>query len=339
MTFTPPDHIHISEREPDGSWEDCTWDSGLEWYRLTYDASKPATHTEAQLLRKASGEPATGGSNLGDLAKGIKVRYGTTIPARISGIGALKTALTPGKAAVIQGSMKAFGPDHRLSKWDRNFDSSHAVCLINWYGTLLWCDPEAPKDAAVPVVVTWAEVTAFVNAFGGQHVVARIKNLGDAMPDLITYLPGYTANVSDPDTGANVRSAPSGTATLLRTVPAGSKEAVTLTGTVKGTVDPANGSDVWYTWWKNNRWEYTAKDNIVDLKAPAGGTTDCSAAVDAATAPLKATIAAQGATISNLNAQVADLKAQVVKLTAQVSQAATAAVAVERERIRRVLGL
>jgi hypothetical protein len=262
----PANHIHISEREPDGSWEDCTWDSGLEWYRLVYDASVPATHTEAQKLRAASGEPATGGSNLGDLAKGIKARYGKTVPARISGIAALKLALTPGKVAVIQGSMSAFGPTHRLSYYDRNFDGAHAVLLINLAGILKWCDPEAPTNANVPVTVSWAEVAQFVTAFAGQHLVGTIKTTPIKEPDmdpLLTYLPGYTADVKS---GSNVRLTPRilGTKVHATTSPL----PVGLIGTVKGDVDPGNGSDVWYAFWHDGRVEYTAKDNVVTIKAP-----------------------------------------------------------------------
>lgn len=318
MTTDLQDFIHISEREPDGSWEDCTWDSGLEWYRLCYDAGVPATHTEAQLLRKASGEPPTGGSNLGNLADGIRRRYGKVIPARISGYSNLKAALTRNKAAVIQGSMKAFGPGHRLSKWQRNFDGSHAVLLINDNGVLRWCDPEAPKgEPSVPVVVTWDEVKAFVTAFAGQHVVAPIKHpvtaqptppKEAAMPALTKYLPGYTANIK-PE--SNLRSLPViSTATKVRTT-GKAKEPVGIVGTVEGDKDPANNSTVWYELVdaKGARL-YTAKDNVLDLKAPAGGTpTDCKPLIDAATAPLKATIAEQAATIASQKTALAEAAA------------------------------
>ena len=108
------------------------------------------------------------------------------------------------------------------------------------------------------------------------------------MPVLTTYIPGTTANIKPT---SNVRAAPDIQSKLLRTTT--TKEPVTLTGTVVGDVDPANNSNVWYTWWKNNRWEYTAKDNIVDLKAPAeDGFTAATqaAAVKAATDPLNARI-------------------------------------------------
>lgn len=263
-----PGHIHISEREADGTWEDCTWDSGLEWYRLCYDPRKPATHAEAQALRAASGEPATGGSNLGDLALGIQRRYGKTIPARVSARTIL-TVLTPGKAAVVQGSMSAFGPDHRLSTYDRNFDGAHAVLVANVGGTYWWCDPEAPTSAAVPVKVTAAELTKFVNAFAGQAVVAPMRQAATTgaspMYPIISYLPGHTATIK---VESNIRSEPRIAATKFRTTTAQEKRV--LIGTVKGDVDPANGSNVWYMWWVQTsaRYEFTAKDNVVSVVAP-----------------------------------------------------------------------
>lgn len=306
MTDRIPDHVHISEREADGTWEDCTWDTGLEWYRLVYDARKPATHAEAQLLRRASGEPATGGSNYGDFARGVKARYGTTIPARISGYSALRAALTPGKVAAISGSMKVFGSTHRLSTYDRNFDGAHAVLLINIDGTLYWCDPEAPTTAAVPVKVTWAEVQLFVSALAGSHVVGKIKRLIQENPveNLTKQLLGYTAYIKPL---SNVRAAPHITATKFRTV--STKEAVVLIGTVKGDADPGNaGNTTWYMWFKNGRYEFTAADNIVDLAAPTTGTIGITqqqldAAVAAAKAELTKTIDAQAATIAELKTE------------------------------------
>lgn len=298
MNGAPADHIHISEREADGTWEDCTWDSGLEWYRLTYDPRKPATHSEAQLLRRASGEPATGGSNLEDLARGIKVRYGVTIPARIHGFSALQTALTPGKSAVVQGSMSAFGPLHRLSVYDRNFDGAHAVHLMNIGGTLLWCDPEAPTSADVPVTVTWAEVKLFVNAFAGAHVVRAIRNLapaGEAMYPIIDYLAGSLATIA---AGSNIRSEPRIASTKLDTTSTALNRVII--GTVKGDVDPANGSNIWYMWYSGGRYAFTAKGNITKVVSPAAGPSypdvrpelaECQAALTAKTAEAKAATA------------------------------------------------
>lgn len=256
-----PTHKHISEREADGSWEDCTWDSGLEFYRDTIDSSVPATHKEAQALRSDSGEPPTGGSNLGDLRRGVAKRYKDDLPPAINAHGII-AALAPNYCAVVQGSMSAFGSRHPLSVYDRNFDGSHAVYIANVGGKYYWCDPEAPTTADVPVTVTAADIQRFVNAFGGDAIVAPIKSLQkESSVDLKTYTPGATANVK-PE--SNVREEPHIAAKKLHATT--TKLPVGVIGTVIGDVDPANGSNIWYVLWHENRVEYTAKDNVVDLK-------------------------------------------------------------------------
>lgn len=324
MTYpTPPPmlkgHNHISEREPDGSWEDCTWDSGLEWYRLCYDASKPATHAEAQELRKASGEPSTGGSNVGDLRRGIKARYGRDVAPAISGFTALWAALDPGFAAMSQGGMSAFGPTHRLSRWQPGFDGSHAVFIARVDNTdrVWWCDPLA-TDPAGPSYngefVSKAELKAFVDAFGGQHLVDQLTIQESQVANLVTYLPGYTAKVK---AQSNIRSAPAASSTAYHSaIPTAMK--VNIVGTVVGSVDPANGSNVWYEFFHDGRSEYTAKDNIIELTPPAPVAAD-----DGFT---KAT-------------QDAALAAAKVKADAEKAAAVSIAVAAEQARIRGVLGI
>lgn len=323
--MTPPTPMldagfrHITEREPDGTWEDCTWAAGLEWFRLCYDESIPATHVEMQALRAASGEPLTGGSNIGNLRDGIRARYNVTVVGVISGIAALKAALKPNHTAVIQGSMTAFGPSHHLSVWQPSFDGAHAVLLTNIGGALYWCDPEAPAGADVPVRTSWAEVDNFVNAFAGQHLVAPIKQpvvvKEDIMPVLITYTPGYTAEVKSL---SNIRSGPAGTATKLRMVPANANEKVVLTGTVRGTVDPATGSDVWYCWYGASGWEYTAKDNLINGKPASGPPSAFTAATQAA------------AVTAAVQAQIA---ADLTILNKAVESATTTSTHAERERL------
>lgn len=308
---------HVSERESDGTWEDCTWCAGLEWFRLCYDAAIASTHAEMQALRAASGEPLDGGSNIGNLRDGIRARYGVTVVGVISGFNALKAALTPGNAAVVQGSMKVFGSTHRLSVWDRGFDGAHAALVVNVAGLLYWCDPEAPETAAVPVTITWAELQLFVNAFAGQYLVAPIKLpvKEDAMPNLTSYIPGFTANIK---AESNVRADPFVTGTKLRMIPKGTKEPVVLVGTVRGSVDSANGSDIWFTWFKNGRWEYTAKDNVIDITPPTGVNDGFTAATQLAA------VAAQA------QADKLSLNATVGKA---VEIATTTATHAERERL------
>lgn len=315
MSNVPSVHDHISERESDGTWEDCTWDAGLEYYRLAHDKSRPATHTEAQALRAASGEPPTGGSNVGDFRRGVKARYGVSLPLPISGWTALRAALKPNTVALVQGQMDVFGPTHRLSRWQRGFDGGHAVCvLVLADGTLWWCDPLATDTGYRGERVTAAELKAFVTSFTGQHLVSPIKYLDTqevTVANLVTYLPGYTATVKRQ---SNVRAEPRIGATKYHTFSADIK--VNLVGTVKGDVDPANGSDIWYEFFHDGRSEYTAKDNVKDVQPPApvdDGFT--KATQDAALAAQKATLDAQTKTLI------------------------AAAVAAERARIKNILGL
>ena len=309
-----PGHVHISEREPDGSWEDCTFDSGLEFYRDAIDSTRPATHAEAQAIRAASGKGPTGGADLDDFRKGVAARYHKTLPASISN-KAILTYLTPGMCATVQGSMSAFGPTDPLSKWDRNFDGGHAVYVANVDGTLLWCDPEAPTTAAVPVAITRSQLQKFVNAFAGRAIVAPIKALQKETNvfNLITALPGYTAAVKPQ---SNIRADSRIAATKFRTVGA-TAEPVTLVGTVSGDKDPSNNSTVWYVWWKNGRWEFTAQDNIVNVARPSGGLTQAD--VDKAVAA------------SNEAAKLA--------LNAAVGKAMQDATTAEKARVRGILGL
>jgi len=284
-----PGHVHISEREADGTWEDCTFDAGLEWYRDAIDPSKPATHAEAQLIRKASGIVMTGGGTIGDFRRGVKARYGRDLPAAINA-RAILTHLKPGYVAVVQGSMSVFGPSHRLSVWSKNFDSGHAVWIGKTpEGQLLWCDPLAPATAAVPVTVTSDAVTKFVNAFDGNALVAPALKWPQkeiAMPALTAYLPGQTITIK---AGSNIRKDPSDNVTPLRTLT--KAETWTIFGSVKG--EALAGVDVWYVRWAGGRYEYVNKNGVT--AGPTAPVTDDGftkatqdAAVAAAAAKAKA---------------------------------------------------
>lgn len=286
-----PGHIHVSEREPDGSWENCTESSGLEFYRDAIDSSKPATHAEAEALRAVSGRAATGGSNFSDFRTAVKARYGHDLPPAISNRDVL-ARLREGYCAMVQGSMAAFGTTHRLSVWDTHFDGGHAVYIAMVGGFLLWCDPEAPLGAAVPVRVTVAEVTAFVNAFSGQAIVAPIKALipkpveaSHMALSFLTLTPGAHATVK---AASNIRVEPVIASAKVRTTAAA--ETLPILGTVKGDTDPANGSNVWYVLLDGLVTHFTAKDNVVSI-TPAPVATDdgyTKATQDAAVAKAKA---------------------------------------------------
>lgn len=288
---------HITEREGDGTWEDCTWCAGLEWYRICFDRTRPASHAEAEALRAASGEPPTGGSNQGDFARGVKARYGENLPVPVNGIANLHAALQPGFAASVQGSMSAFGSAHRLSVYDRNFNGAHCVLVVNINGTLYWCDPEAPATANVPVVISWSELAAFVNAFAGQHLVAPIFKPApkeDPMLAIVTPLLGYTATIKP---GSNIRVEPHIPAALVRRTGTTTTTVQRVVGYVVGDVDPGNQKNLWLGWLEGTEWRFTAIDNVMRTVAPVVTTDDGftkatqDAAVAAAVAPLNSQIA------------------------------------------------
>ena len=175
-------HIHVTEREPDGTWEDCTWCSGLEWFRLVRDPKVPATHAEMQALRAASGEPTTGGSSIVDLRRGLLNRYGFTAPPAISGFSPLWSAMN-GRVAVAQGSMKAFGPSSTFSRFDPSFDGAHAVMVFRPLDQdrVWWCDPEAPAGSYQGQWMLKADFARFVNALNGSHLVGAVKEASISM--------------------------------------------------------------------------------------------------------------------------------------------------------------
>jgi hypothetical protein len=290
-------HNHVSERElahvwpdgqkDDGSWEDCLWCSVVEWLNDTW-ADVPDTHAYAEKLRDLSGDAPTGGSNFTNVQKALDVlRIPLALEPKL--FPTFWSRLAPGTGGVANGSMGSFPAGHRLRRHDPGFAGGHSVYVarVDAQDRVWWCDPLAADAGYAGEWVSRAELAQFMgSSWTGVAGRLRVKtaSTGGDMPTLTTYAPGQTADVKP---SSNVRSAPAGSATLLRTTTV--SEPVVLVGTVRGTVDPANGSDVWFTWWKNGRWEYTAKDNIINVRAPV---SDCAAQVKAAVDPLEAQVAA-----------------------------------------------
>jgi len=214
-----------------------------------------------------------GGSNIGDLQRGIRRRYGRATGAAVYGFANLWRALKPGTAAAVQGSMKAFGPKHHLSRFDPGFDGGHAVFVARVDATdrVWWCDPEGPAKGYDGEFITKAQLKSFVTAFNGAPLVKEILPTAppqeETMLDLVRYLPGWAADVKP---RSNIRVAPIIKSTLIKTTGA-TAEPVTLIGTVKGDVDPANGKTEWFVWWDEKRYAYTATDNIRNARAPSTG--------------------------------------------------------------------
>jgi hypothetical protein len=185
-------HVHISEREtahrwPDGSyddakWEDCTWDSALEYVR-SVGVKAPATHAEAELLRHEVKGPA-GGSNPTEVQTAVKKRYNLNITI-LRGFAAMWEKLVPGTVACVTLSMGAFPAGHRLRRLSPRFAGAHSVTIfrIDARDRVWWCDPLGPTVGYHGEWVTKAELKKAIDAlpFNG-HYVGRIAATLAAKP-------------------------------------------------------------------------------------------------------------------------------------------------------------
>ena len=153
VTFSPRFVTETDEKPP---WTDCTWAAALMLANKASKGQYPATRIERELLRDASGDHF-GGSNLDDVAKGIKARYGWTLnPLRPTWEQILRR-LALGDGALVTGLYSRL-PDH-FTRWDRPFaakgmGSGHAAYVqghdrggnvhLDTNGLpkdVFWCDP------------------------------------------------------------------------------------------------------------------------------------------------------------------------------------------------------
>lgn len=152
MTYRPPD---CTEREPDGSWEDCTWCSGICLGNAAHEAKVyPPTQAEYEALRKASGDTMVGGSSLRDLQAGMLARWGWTGHLLVRPTWSLVwSALKPNVGAVVQGSMGSIPVHYR--RWDPDFGASGRLAPHAFYvqreanEDRVWLiNPQAPRGYA-----------------------------------------------------------------------------------------------------------------------------------------------------------------------------------------------
>ena len=194
----PGDHIHVSEREvahvwPDGQkddrrWEDCVFCSAIEWVRAIGHPEVPATHAEAEALRRDAGVGPLGAASIDQLRTGLTARYSLNVHS-VGGWDALSAALAPGSAALVTGSM---GPlDTHWRRWDPEFDGNHATCVfrLDDSPTVWWCDPLAPagewRGEPMPLDV----LEDFVKGLDAGHLVGQLEDapmiaITDATPAL-----------------------------------------------------------------------------------------------------------------------------------------------------------
>lgn len=150
----------------------------------------------------------------------------------------------PVNAAQAQAIAELVAQAAKLSGLPVNRETVHGHWEINGIDRANCPCPPARHEAFL------ADVIARANA-----ILAPAPE--DDMPALTSYIPGQVATVKPT---ANVRSAPSLAATVLRVV--STAEAWTVTGWVTGDVDPDGGSNQWVCRWAAGRWEYTAKSNL-----------------------------------------------------------------------------
>lgn len=285
LTFVPGDH----------KVEDCVASSGIDIVRA---AGKlvPVSAGEREGLRVSSGD-TTGGQTLASLQTGITARYG--LSARmLSGQTAIESALDAGYGLVVFGWYESIASDPY--RWQRAGAFLHAMCFLRNNASSRWrADPLAPPDdkgMAFPISV----FRAFANS-GGWTALGLLEgsvpptggpNLGEPV-SVFTYKRGLVAVKA----GTPIFDAPDGTRKPIAHFPTDKQVEVVggISGWRVGIVSLGAPPD-------EAAWLAVAPPtdphHIVDLPYPPP-TTDCTAVVAAATAPLNAQISMLKSTVAD----------------------------------------
>ena len=331
----PAWHSHITEREvwhrwPDGQiddahWEDCAFTSAVEWARLTAKESIPATHVEAEALRKDAGLTPAGGAYQWQVVKGLYTRYGAH-PAITYGATAIWNAMSAGTAASVQGSYGVWPDGSKWRRWDPAFKGIHQATAIRLDSQdhVWWCDPLAPQDGTYKG--EWmpkAEFLKYINGFaGGGALVGSIlvespdTSIGEDMD-----LAPYVVKAFDPNArmnfnkGVHTAYTPKGTA-KMQTLGADSGAHVSCTVAIPKGIVAIHGGFAYITdgIWAGMYmplWEGT-------LQEPDAPAVDCSAEVAAAVAPLNSKIKWLRGQRDKALARIKTIKDKVAGLTSDL---------------------
>ncbi len=321
------DHAHVTEREvahmspcgwDDAKWEDCTFMSAIEWWRATGHPDVPATHEEGEHLRCASGRSMLGGTNLFDVRRAIKARYGADTPAPIQGFAALWSAITPGAVAVVQGSMGAFSTGSRYRRW-ASFGGAHAVCVFrpDGYDRVWWCDPLAPvtsrdEGAYFGEWMSKADLKRYVDGLAGYHLVGRVV-ASEVQTDMWKVKPGGALIGTGKMKGA-------GRSLLSLTDPKGTRypnrpdgEAYSVIAAVNLTDDRGTPIDI-----DGNRPPRNGRDQLYIVDRPEFGAAAFALRADVTFTPATAASVVQGLTEQQCQDRVADAVAKT-KAAAKVA--------------------
>lgn len=199
MQYEDYTHVHLTEREADGTYEDCSWASAVEFAR-SVGQNAPATRAEYEALRLASGDiatPGNPGSNLWDVERGMKKRYGWA-----GTIGTGTGHLTVGRSAIVTGSMGVWPVGSKWRRWDADFAGNHAVAVfrLDSLARIWWCDPLAPtgwNGEWMPM----AELQKFMAPLGSRLMYADMNSRRTPMVGTVTatkFEDGKAARVSIP---------------------------------------------------------------------------------------------------------------------------------------------
>jgi hypothetical protein len=180
-------HKHVTEREADGSWEDCMPASAVMHARAALSPAIPPTHAEAEALRRDAGLPSTGGVTIEQILVGLGKRYGwnggTLVPS-----SSFLSVFQPGTSAVVSGRLANFPSGHRLRRWQPSFTGGHAVWIARLKdGTFWWDDPLAPETGYSGEQVSLSEVETYIQGWPGRQLMAPIKE--DAVFAIVTRTP------------------------------------------------------------------------------------------------------------------------------------------------------
>ena len=264
---------HCTERESDGSFEDCVPCSGVMLANARAGADiHPVTKAEYEGLRDDGKPKLLDFMSLVELNVGLKKRYGFNGPI-VVGKEAVWNALKPGMAAAALGFLKNFPAGHKLRRHGPNMMKGHCVYVarLDQTETVWWIDPLAPthvKDAAgvlrryIGDVATRQDLATFqASSDGDEALLSPIAKVQEGEPMLL-----FEAMVFDIGPGTTLFQSPSTAAPKIGTT--ADAHVVTSVGT------PFSGTGLARDW-KAIRWETGVPDNVFKEKVVYVRTVDC----------------------------------------------------------------